>query len=80
MSDVYCFSMDGEMLGLELVPEIIYDRPNLDVDNIKDFLCTQMSVYNDKFSAEGMVIRYKKDTFPVRRWMAKIRKKDFRMK
>lgn len=67
------------VLELELVPEIEYDRPTLNVDDIKDFLCTQMSVYNDKFGAEGMVIRYRKDSMPVRRWMAKIRKKDFRM-
>lgn len=68
-----------DLLSLELVPEIEYDRPTLDVEDIKDFLCTQMSVYNDKFGAEGMVIRYRKDTSFVKRWMAKIRKKDFRM-
>ncbi len=68
-----------ELLDLELVPEIEYDRSSLNVDDIKDFLSTQMSVYNDKFGAEGMVIRYRKDTMPVRRWMAKIRKKDFKI-
>lgn len=78
------FTWDGlkyfcELLGLELVPEIEYDRDSLNVDYIKDFLYTQMSVYNDKFGAEGMVIRYRKDTSFVKRWMAKIRKKDFRM-
>jgi hypothetical protein len=35
-------------------------------------------VYNENFGAEGIVIRHRKDTLTVRRWMAKIRKKDFR--
>jgi hypothetical protein len=68
------------LLGLETVPEIAYDKADLSVKNIKDFLCTQMSVYNENFEAEGMVIRYKKDTSPIKRWMAKIRKKDFAMR
>jgi ATP-dependent RNA circularization protein (DNA/RNA ligase family) len=68
-----------ELLGLETVPEIIYNRSSLDVDNVKDFICTQMSVYNQMFGVEGMVIRYRKDTSVVKRWMAKIRKKDFKI-
>lgn len=64
-------------LGLESVPEIEYDKNNLKVENVKDFILAQMSVYNNNFGAEGFVVRYHKDTSPVRRWMAKIRKKDF---
>lgn len=67
-----------ELLGLEIAPEIIYDKPNLNVDNVKEFIKNQMSVYNNKFGAEGMVIRYRKDTTHIKRWMAKIRKKDFK--
>lgn len=69
-----------ELLQLEIVPEIEYNRETLNVDYIKDFLCNQMSVYNDKFGAEGIVIRYKKDTSYIKRWMAKIRRKDFNIK
>lgn len=67
-----------DLLGLETVLEINYDKPTLNVDDVKDFICTQMSVYNSIFGAEGFVVRYRKDTCPVRRWMAKIRKKDFK--
>ena len=65
-------------LGIESVPEIKYDKPNLNVENVKEFILDQMSVYNNNFCAEGFVVRYRKDTSPVRRWMAKIRKKDFK--
>ncbi len=65
-------------LGVETVPEISYNKADLSVANVKDFILSQKSVYNAKFGAEGMVIRHRKDTLPVRRWMAKIRKKDFR--
>ncbi len=65
-------------LGLEIVSEIKYDKPNLNVENVKEFILAQMSVYNNNFGAEGFVVRYRKDTSPVRRWMAKIRKKDFK--
>lgn len=67
-----------KLLGLEVVPEIEYGRTDLCVDNVRDFIYTQMSVYNPIFGAEGFVVRYRKDTSPVRRWMAKIRKKDFK--
>jgi hypothetical protein len=69
-----------KLLNLEIVPEIKYDRTDLCVDNVKDFICTQMSVYNSMFGAEGFVVRYRKDTCPIRRWVAKIRKKDFKNK
>ncbi|OPZ84000.1 MAG: RNA ligase [Firmicutes bacterium ADurb.Bin419] len=65
-------------IGVETVPEISYNKEDLSVANVKDFILSQKSVYNENFGAEGMVIRYRKDTLPVRRWMAKIRKKDFR--
>jgi hypothetical protein len=66
------------LLDLEIVPEIKYDKPTLNVDNVKDFISTQMSVYNPMFGAEGFVVRHRKDIYSVRRWMAKIRKKDFK--
>ncbi|MDP4183435.1 MAG: RNA ligase family protein [Bacillota bacterium] len=65
-------------LGLESAPEVIYDKSDLQVENVKEFILAQKSVYNENFGAEGLVIRYRKDTLPHRRWMAKIRKKDFR--
>lgn len=49
------------------------------IENVKDFILSQKSVYNCEFGAEGVVIRYRKDTLPYRRWMAKIRKKDFKV-
>lgn len=64
-------------LGIETVPEINYDKANLSIENVKDFILSQKSVFNTNFGAEGMVIRHGKDTLPVRRWIAKIRKKDF---
>lgn len=65
-------------LGIEAVPEIKYYKADLSATNVKDFILNQKSVYNANFGAEGMVIRHRKDTLPMRRWMAKIRKKDFR--
>ncbi len=65
-------------LGIETVAEINYDKDDLKVENVKEFILNQKSVYNDKFGAEGIVIRHRKDTLPVRRYMAKIRKKDFK--
>ena len=65
-------------LNIQTVPEIIYNKDNLSVDNVKDFIMNQKSVFNPEFGAEGAVIRYKNDTCSSRRWMAKIRKKDFR--
>lgn len=65
-------------LGIETVPEINYNKEDLNVANVKDFILNQKSVYNMNFGAEGIVIRHRKDTLPIRRWMAKIRKKDFR--
>lgn len=64
-------------LEIETVPEINYDKGDLKVENVKEFILAQKSVFNDGFGAEGMVIRHRKDTLPFRRWMAKIRKKDF---
>ena len=69
-----------ELLELEIVSEITYDKPNLNVENVRDFITNQMSVYNSSYGAEGIVVRHRKDTVPVRRWMAKIRKKDFSIK
>ena len=65
-------------LGIEKVPEIQFNKQDLKVENVKEFILAQKSVYNNNFDAEGFVVRYRKDTSPVRRWMAKIRKKDFR--
>lgn len=65
-------------LGIDTVPEIKYDKKDLKVDNVRDFVLSLKSVYNNSFGAEGMVVRYAKDTTSVKRWMAKIRKKDFK--
>ncbi|HEY9062949.1 MAG TPA: RNA ligase family protein [Pseudobacteroides sp.] len=66
-------------LGIDTVPEIKYDKEDLKVDNVRDFVLNLKSVYNHSFGAEGMVVRYGKDTTSVKRWMAKIRKKDFKV-
>ena len=65
------------MLGLETVPEVQYPFPTLDVNNIVMYLTTMRSVYNPNVYAEGLVIRHKDDTATQRRYMAKIRRKDF---
>lgn len=65
-------------LDVETVPEINYDKDDLRVENVKEFILNQKSVFNTEFGAEGLVIRHRKDTFPARRWIAKIRKKDFK--
>ena len=64
-------------LGVEHVPEIIYTKDNLDVENVKEFVKNLKSFYNPKYNAEGIVIRYRKDVCNTRRWVAKIRNKDF---
>lgn len=51
--------------------------PPLNPTNIKLYLQQLKSVYNPEYQAEGMVIRYKKDTSSVKRWVAKIRCHDF---
>lgn len=64
-------------LGVESAPELEYDKDTLGVENVKDFVLSLKSVFNVDYGAEGIVIRHRKDTLPFRRWMAKIRKKDF---
>lgn len=65
-------------LKLETVPQIQYNKENLNVENVKDFVINLQSVFNDNFKAEGFVVRHNKDTSFYRRWMAKIRSKDFK--
>ncbi len=65
-------------LKLETVPEIEYTKENLKVENVKDFINNLQSVFNENFEAEGFVVRHGKDTSFYRRWMAKIRRKDFK--
>jgi ATP-dependent RNA circularization protein (DNA/RNA ligase family) len=74
-SEVKHFAND---LGLETVPEIKYDKEDLNVNNVREFILGLKSVYNANFDAEGIVVRYIHDTTNVKRWMAKIRKKDFK--
>ncbi|WP_160317760.1 RNA ligase family protein [Pseudobacteroides cellulosolvens] len=54
-------------LELDSVPEVTYDKPDLKVENVKEFILAQKSVYNKEFGAEGVVIRHRKDTLPHRR-------------
>jgi len=68
----------ADILNLQTVPEITYTKENLNVENVKDFIVNLKSVFNPDYNAEGAVIRYATDTCADRRWMAKIRKKDFR--
>ena len=65
-------------LGLEHVPEINYTMPDLSINNVQEFITNLKSVYNEEYDAEGMIIRHKDDAAYERRWMAKIRRKDFR--
>ncbi len=67
-------------MGLEVVPKIQYTKDNLQVENVKDFIMNLKSYYNENFNAEGFVVRHSKDTHPDRRWIAKIRRKDFKIK
>lgn len=64
--------------GLQTVPVIAYDRPDLSVDNVRYFVTTLKSAFNAQTDAEGIVVRHAKDTSPIRRYQAKIRRKDFR--
>lgn len=79
-----------EELGLEHVPVIDYAGwYNAVVDSghdiykplapelIKERLRTLKSAYNPDHTAEGMVIRHKNDTTVEKRYVAKIRKRDF---
>jgi len=66
-------------MGLEVVPQIQYNKNDLRVENVKEFIVDLKSFYNNNHNAEGFVVRYSKDTFPYRRWMAKIRRKDFKI-
>ncbi|WP_036945575.1 RNA ligase family protein, partial [Pseudobacteroides cellulosolvens] len=40
-------------LELDSVPEVTYDKPDLKVENVKEFILAQKSVYNKEFGAEG---------------------------
>lgn len=65
-------------MGLEIIPQIQYNKENLQVDNVKNFIMNLKSIYNNDFNAEGFVVRHSKDSSAYRRWIAKIRRKDFR--
>lgn len=65
------------LLGLETIPIIEYNKNDLNVENIKDFVINLKSVYNPEHNAEGIVIRYTSDTSADKRWVAKIRRTDF---
>jgi len=52
--------------------------PDLSINNVQEFIINLKSVYNEEYDAEGMIIRHKDDAAYERRWMAKIRRKDFR--
>ncbi len=65
-------------LGLLTVPVITYYYPSLAVDNVKIFVEELMSVFNSEYPAEGIVIRHQKDTSFDNRYIAKIRRSDFK--
>jgi len=65
------------LLGLETVPELVYPYDSLSIDNVKMFLDNQMSVFNPEYHAEGFVVRHCDDTSVEKRYVAKIRYKDF---
>ncbi len=65
-------------LGIETVPLVEYPYSDFGIDNIKKYLFDMRSVFNPGYHAEGIVIRHKDDIHPIRRYMAKIRRSDFR--
>jgi ATP-dependent RNA circularization protein (DNA/RNA ligase family) len=69
----------AETTGIEKVPTVNYTGKSLQVDEVKEFVLNLKSFYNPEFNAEGMVIRHLKDTSYVKRWIAKIRRSDFKI-
>lgn len=65
-------------IGLQTVPELNYPYPDLSVKYVKPFVISLMSTFNPYFPAEGIVVRHRKDTSRENRYIAKIRRKDFR--
>jgi ATP-dependent RNA circularization protein (DNA/RNA ligase family) len=68
----------AERIGFNTVPEITYTKNDLNVESVKDYVQNMKSTYNNDFNAEGFVVRYKNDTTTEKRWMAKIRRCDFK--
>lgn len=66
----------GEILGIPVVPEVDYTG-TLCIEDIRAFVQNQKVWCNQEAQAEGMVIRHRKDTTFEKRWVAKIRYKDF---
>lgn len=67
----------SKILGIPTVPEIKYEGI-LSVEDVEKFVKAQKVWCNVEAQAEGMVIRYRKDTTYDKRWVAKIRYKDFK--
>lgn len=66
----------SEILNIPTVPEVEYTG-TLAMEDIKNFVKNQKVWCNQEAQAEGMVVRYRKDTTFEKRWVAKIRYKDF---
>jgi ATP-dependent RNA circularization protein (DNA/RNA ligase family) len=68
----------ADLMALEVVPQVQYTQVDLKVESVKEFIMNLKSAYNNEYGAEGFVVRHSKDSLPYRRWMAKIRRKDFK--
>lgn len=66
-----------EILGIPLVPELEYPYEDIKLENISKFV-TGLQVYAGGSQAEGVVVRYRKDTSMEKRWIAKIRNCDLK--
>ncbi len=65
-------------ISLPTVPVINYYYPSLGVNNVKVFIEELMSVFNPEYPAEGFVVRHKTNTSFDNRYIAKIRRVDFK--
>lgn len=64
-------------LGIPTAPVIEYPYETLESKYVAEYILNLYSKFNPKFPAEGMVVRHQDDTATTRRFMAKIRKRDF---
>lgn len=67
----------SEILSIPTVPEVKYTG-TLNLEDIEKFVKEQKVWCNEDAQAEGLVIRYRKDTTYHKRWIAKIRYTDFK--
>jgi ATP-dependent RNA circularization protein (DNA/RNA ligase family) len=65
------------VLALEHVPVLSHSLQDLSVASVKQYVQSLKSAFNPDYDAEGVVVRHETDTTWEKRWVAKIRRKDF---